>query len=307
MKRILRYALWAIVAAVCVAACLLGDLNRALQLVALPFAPIAAGLRSLSLSGAAGNAAAIVLYILLSLLPLLGLLPLRRARHWEDWLLVLAVPVQLAVYWCMINPGRLNAISIPMEQISLGAAVWMLLLCWALLRLLRACFDGNSYRAIYWLLEGLGLAFFVAIFGSAFGNYLSTRADFLAGNTGGHALTETFLLLQCLVLALPYACDLWVLASARTLLTEAAADRYSGATVTAAGTLARRCRTALTISLLVTTGFNLLQLLFLPQLRGAFLRLTLPLSSLIFVLLVLVLSRQYAEGKQLKDDNDAFI
>lgn len=307
MKSILRYLLWAAVAVGCVAACLLGNLNQALQLAALPFAPIGAGLRSLSLSGTAGNAAAIALYIILSLLPLLGLLPLRRARHWEDWLLVLAVPVLLGVYWCMINPGRLYAVSILMEQITLGAAVWMLLLCWALLRLLRGCFEGDSHRALQWLLEGIGVAFVAAIFGSTFGEYLAARASFLAGNTGGHPLTEGFLLLQHLVLALPFACDLWVLSSARTLLVEATADRYSEATVAAAGTLARRCRAALSISLLVTAGFNLLQLPFLPQLRGAFLRLTLPLSSLIFVLLVLVLSRQYAEGKQLKDDNDAII
>jgi len=31
------------------------------------------------------------------------------------------------------------------------------------------------------------------------------------------------------------------------------------------------------------------------------------LTSLLFVLLVLLLSRQYAAGKELKDDNDAFI
>ena len=41
-----------------------------LSLAALPFAPIGAGLRALSLSGSGGNTAAVALYVLLCLLPL---------------------------------------------------------------------------------------------------------------------------------------------------------------------------------------------------------------------------------------------
>ena len=309
MKRISRYILWALVALGCVLFQLADGHGGLLfgQAIALPYNLIGQGLRALSLHSPVGNIAAIALYILLSALPLLGLLPPKRVRHWEDWLPVISVPVLLLVYWCDINPGRLFPLSIEMEQACLGATIWMLLLSYALLRLLRSCFEGGSSRAMPCLLEGLGVVFVAAICGSCFGGWLDARAAFLAANTGGHGLTEGFLLLQHLILALPYALDLWVLSCAQALLNAVLTDRYSDATVAAAAKLARRCRSALSLSLLVTAGFNLLQLAFLPQLRDASLQVTLPLTSLIFVLLVLLLSRQYAEGKALKDDNDAII
>ena len=56
---------------------------------AFPFEQIGAGLRALSLSGAAGNAVAVVLYAVLSLLPVAGMIVLgRRGRlRGEDALL----------------------------------------------------------------------------------------------------------------------------------------------------------------------------------------------------------------------------
>lgn len=307
MKSKWRYLLWGLVATGCVLFQLANGQTGWFfgYVVALPFRWIGCGLRMLSLSGAAGNIAAIGLYLLLCLLPLLGLLPMQRIHHWEDWLLGLSVPVLGLVYWCNINPGRLCALSIEMEQFCLGAAIWMLLLSYALLRLLRSCFEGETRQAMRWLLEGLGLTFIAVLFGSCLSSFLEDRASFLASNTGGHKLTECFLVLQHLKSALPYVLDLWVLCGTWPLLETT--DRYSETMVQGAAALAHRCRTALSINLLTIAGFNLLQLCFLPQLRDADLQLTLPLTSLIFVLLVLLLSRQYAEGKILKDDNDTII
>lgn len=275
------------------------------DVMAFPFAPIGAGLRALSLSGSAGNAIAIALYLTLSLLPLLGLL--RRPLHWEDALLGLMAPVLLLVWFCAVNPGLLFPLDAAMESALLGGAFWMLLVCYGLLRLLRACFAQGAARTIGWCLGLLYPLFTCAIFGSCLGDYLAAREAFLTRNTGGHQLTEAFLLLQLAVSALPYALDLWILPAARRLLDAARADRYSAQTVDAAGALANRCRIALSASLLAHAGFNLLQVLCLHWLRSTNVQLIFPVTSVLFVLLVLLLARQYAEGKTLKDDNDAFI
>ena len=87
----------------------------------------------------------------------------------------------------------------------------------------------------------------------------------------------------------------------------AAADSHSAATVTAASRLAGRCQAALTASLLAQTGFDLAQLLCLPWLRVSRMQLLLPLDAVLFVLLVLVLARQYAEGHRLQEDSDSVV
>lgn len=306
MNRFLRWGLWALMAAGCLALCLTGSGGGLAleQAAALPFAPVGRWLRSLSLSGPAGNAAALALYWVLSLLPLALLIPLRRQPVREDWLLGLAVPVGLAVWWCAVNPGWLFPASEAIELACLGGAFWMLMLCWALLRWLRR---GSTLRNLSLALEALGLGLVTAIFGGCFGQLCSSWQRVLAGNTGGHALSQAFLLLQFAVSALPYGLELWVLASARRLVSAAAADRYSDQTLRQSAILAGRCRTALCASLLTQTGFDLLQLLCLRWLRTSQIQLLLPLDAILLLLLALCLSRLLTEGRQLRDDNDAII
>ena len=148
MNRFLRWGLWALTAAGCLALCLTGAGSGLAvgQAAAFPFAPVGRWLRSLSLSGPAGNAAALALYGALSLLPLVLLIPLRRQPVREDWLLGLAVPVGLGVWWCAVNPGWLFPASEAMELACLGGAFWMLMLCWALLRWLRR--GGSPYAGL---------------------------------------------------------------------------------------------------------------------------------------------------------------
>lgn len=306
MNRVLRWGLWALTAAGCLALCLAGKGSwLALEQAAtLPFAPVGRWLRSLSLSGPAGNAVALALYGVLSLLPLALLLPLRRQLMREDWLLGLAVPVLLVVWWCAVNPGRLFPVSATMELVCLAGAFWMLMLCWALLRWLRR---GGTLRSLSLALELLGLGLVAAIFGGCFGQLCSSWQRVLAGNTGGHALSQAFLLLQFAVSALPYGLELWVLASVRRLVAAAATDRYGDETLWHSAALAGRCRAALRISLLTQTGFDLLQLLCLRWLRSCQIQLLLPLDSILLLLLALCLSRLLAEGRQLRDDSDAII
>ena len=154
MRKWIWAALSAALAVLCVAVCLWSDpAASAVEALCAPFALGGAGLRRLSLSGAVGNGVAVSLWALLSLLPLGGLWALRRRLQWEDALLALLTPLLGLTWWCAVNPGRLSVQLPEMELAYLSGAVWMTLICWTLLRLLRACFAGRVAWAVGVLLR----------------------------------------------------------------------------------------------------------------------------------------------------------
>lgn len=76
-------------------------------ITAFPFEQIGWGLRQLSLSGAAGNLAAVVFYLLLSLLPcaVYCFLWAKKRLCRADWLLIIMSALLFFVNYYMINPG----------------------------------------------------------------------------------------------------------------------------------------------------------------------------------------------------------
>ena len=149
MKRKGYYAALAGIAAVCAAMVLLriGLASFAWSVMAFPMAPIGMGLRKLSLSGSAGNIAAIVIYILLSLLPLGYLLfcSRRRALTASDGLLAVLSVLLFAVLYVMINPGLIGELlgtHMLMEtgKAMLGGMVWSVVVGYLVLQILRLFF-----------------------------------------------------------------------------------------------------------------------------------------------------------------------
>lgn len=284
---------------------------------AFPFEQLALGLRALSGSGRAGDAAAWVIYFAVCLLPvgLLVLLRCRRGLEAEDTLLaVLSAVLFAAIYW-MINPGLLGELAGAeagrrVTMGVLGGAVYSVLIGYLLLRLLRRMAQEDTrrlYRAMAVLLYLMSAVFVFAAFGVCFGELLTAMDSLRARNTEPPALSYVFLVLQYAADALPYVLDAAVALAGLRLLRELEQARYSEAAVQAAEQLARLCRQALAVSLLCGVGLNVLQLAFLPRLRDVSVQLQLPLTSAAFVLTALLLARFIREGKQLKDDNDLFV
>ena len=80
-----------------------GAVKDHFSLFAIPFTLAGSGLRRLSLSGTAGNVAAVVLYTALSVLPLL--LNLKCKWYLEDVLPVVCSLLMFFVLYYMINPS----------------------------------------------------------------------------------------------------------------------------------------------------------------------------------------------------------
>ncbi len=294
--------------------------------MAFPFEQLGLLLRMLSLSGGAGNAAALLIYGAAALLPLLILFLLGRKRELqrEDGLLALLSVVLFPVLYFMTNPGMIGSLfggalggsggaGLAVGKAVLGGTVYSLVCGYFVLRLLRLCFESSTLRLQHYmmvLLSLLTVVFVYLIFGASFRELLHSLADLKAGNNGNEHLlgvSYVFLALQFAVNALPYIFDVLVAFAALRLLEDMEADRYSAESVERADRLARLCGTALAATVLSGIGFNLLQLLFAQKLLVISSSVQIPVFSLAFVLAVLLVARFMEENKGLKDDNDMFI
>lgn len=290
------------------------------SILAFPFEQIGAGLRALSLSGAGGNAAALVLYVAAGAVPLVPFIvrSTRRKLHFEDGLLVLLSAALFVALYMMINPGMIvsivgGAAGLPVGRAVLGGIVYSVFAGYLVLRVLRLFSSGSTDKltrymsAVLWV---MGALFVYMAFGSCLQSLLGSIADLRAGNIGNEdtlGASTVFLWLQFIVSAAPYLLDVAVILAALRLLGEMRKDRYSEGTVAAAGGMAGLCLRALTATVLMNVGFNLMQLLFAGSLRVLNATVQLPVLSILFVLTALLLSRLVSENKQLKDDNDGFI
>ncbi|MBQ3256469.1 MAG: hypothetical protein IJA67_03540 [Oscillospiraceae bacterium] len=289
--------------------------NILLATLQFPFAPIAKGLRLLSLSGTVGNLLAWVIYVLLCALPLLPLWLLRRKEKSakSDLLFVLLIPVLAIALYRLINPTGLLAsteAALPVYRAQYGGTVYAVLLGWPILRTgeaLKAADEGALYKAADLFLKLLGVLFVISAFGSSLAALLGDMEALRAANQNSGSLTWSyvFLTLQCLADALPSLLNTVTVCMALTLLDAFVADDDNIADH--ADRLARWCGTTLVITAAASIGFHVLQLLFQPKLRTTDVSLSFPMGSLAFLAVCLIAARILGENKRLRDDNDLFI
>lgn len=291
------------------------------SLLAFPFEQLGLGLRALSLSGPAGNAAAATVYGAACLLPVLlwGLARTRRAALPEDLLLLLLTALLFAALYLMVNPALIpqyfgGLADAATGKAMLGCGIDSVLLGYLVLRALRAALGAKPSglrRGCAWLLRLVGALFVWAVTGCMADYAASLRAlptalpGWAAGGSPGAA--RLFLTLRLAVEVLPHLLALGVVFAALALLGQLSADRYGEGTARAAALLVRRSAVALAATVLCGVAFNLAQLAFAPALQAVQIRATLPLGDIGFVLAALLLAQLLREGRAMKADNDLFI
>lgn len=279
--------------------------------LALPFTAVGWALRTLSLRGPIGNAAAIIVYVLLCAVPLVFWW--RSRRRAEDWLLVLLSGVLAMVLYYMVNPNLRHSLM----QNEVGDAVyalpvWSTLVTWGVLKLviLGETLERNIYRCLRIFLLLCAAGCLMDCFGTELKNmlwnlnYYSTM-DYAYG--AGEEPTILLLFLRYLARAAEGFLTALVLYKGTALLDALEADPFSGACVEAAGEVSRRCRHALVIITLSSLALNLGQLLLNNLLLNVQMELELPLMGMAVCFAMLAVTKLLVRGKELKDDNDLFV
>lgn len=290
------------------------------EAVCFPFVQIGMGLRWLSLQGGVSNVIAIVIYIAVCLSPLLLLVPRLTSKtvHAEDSLAVVLSLLLFYVVYMMINPGL---IPLP-TSLGLGSIVAKALLCsavysvivtYAVLRATRLFLRSGTaklHRYMVTLLSLIAVLFTVSICYVGLGNALSQAEAIKTANTGtqgGLGLTYLFVIIGFAVDSIASLVSIAIVFSAITFLTEYSSDAYSEGVVAASAKLSQVCTVGLVVTVCSNTAFNLLQLIFMSNLRTINSFINIPLFSVAFALGALILCKIVMASKSLKDDNDSII
>ena len=266
------------------------------DLLSFPLEKSADFLGYLSISGAFGNAIAVVLYALICLIPVFVLLfrISRKTFVKTDSILVLMSAVLFAVIYLLINPSEMGLHGMGEEASMVAFSFWSLLVGYLVLKFAEILKNTEGKRT-----EKL-LSVVLKIIGAVFMFALCTL-EFTKSEVG---IVTVFSALNSV---LPALLGIRTVFFALDLLTEFSLDRYSENTVREAEKLSRFCILALELTVGVSALLSVLQLRFINELSSVNFSVEIPLVSIGFILLLLMLSGFIKESKALKEDNDSFI
>ena len=282
------------------------------SMLAFPFEQIAIGLKILSQAGRIGNGLAIALWVGISLLPSIPALHYKQnkaAIEERITLFSLSCVLLLALYG-MINPHvfcsfipEAKSEYLAVVKAVIGVSVWSVIVLYVVLRLIRMFRSGDKVSLIkhmQWLLHILCL-FFAATAVISFGSGLTASVE-----STQKVLDNTINLLRSTAASVPYVLDIAIILSTLPLFDIVMTEDQNGI-VNAAEKLSKICCVALGITTALTAFINILQIFLIRWLSSVATTVNIPISSIVFVGIVLLLSRLLIENKQLRDDNSMFI
>lgn len=279
------------------------------SIFAFPFEQIAALLKVLARTGAFGNGLALALGIAISLLPIVFLLNAKRSTPVERFACIFTSIVMMIGLYGMVNPSgflpeelRETMGADNLAKGFLGVCIWSFLILCLILHYIRVLRKSDILSLKKIMIYGLVLisALFTAsvVMGNLAGLLQSLKPNL--------RLAELlFEILRFLTAAVPAVLNIWVCVTFMDLLS------LSMEKEVALGSQVRKVMTACSASLvsaaLLQAVFNLLQLRFIGYLSNVNAAVSVPVASMAFALLILLVSRLMVENKQLQDDQDLFI
>ena len=269
---------------------------------------------------------AIIIYAFLSLVPcgiLIGLKCKKKACKIDWMLLLVSVSLFFTLYY-MINPGLFLKISVGMGKQLLGCTFYSVLIGYLVLRVLEKSTQSDGFT----LQKGLRVLLYVvmASFAYVVVTELAVRlpasiqavqvanqqaGDWLLGDFGygtvNLTLTYVFLVLQSVINALPYVLDIFVLFTVTKVIKELLIDAYSDEAVAGVLKIGKLCSKVVGIVVVVSMCFNVAQIICLNNLHQMNITASIPVLSILLVVLILIAARYVQENQKLKRDNDLFI
>ncbi len=314
-KRLISALLCATALAFAAIALFANAASSANALLWYPLFVIGNALRRLSLSSAALNVVAIVLYAAISLIPVAYALLAMRKRGFvrADIILYALGALLFFALYVAVNPQLLghffkselfmSASSYNIELGVIGSFIYSLILCYVILRLVYRIGAGSTATL---LRCGMCIAYILCFVLAAAGGYsvgvlalhatgLSSAADIVA---------ETIL---AAVNAVSYVLSIITALRGAWLLSTMQEGMFTQHSVTMAQSLSRICVFALKFNVLAGVCINALQLAFASMLSNVNISVSVPFTIIFIALFALILSRLITESKLIKDDNDSII
>lgn len=307
--------------------------NAFIVAVSFPFAQIGGWLRTLSLSGALGNVAAILVYSAVGLVPLLYFLwrLVKKKVKLEDCLLVVMSALLFIMMYLMVNPAFFTKhVSNGLEglgqlitgfnahiQLS-GKAAWgisfySVLFGYLILKLLRGVGGAGTAGVLDWIQRLLALIAAILVFSVFYLGVLGINTTILevkSTNTNPDislAATNAFIIIRNILRLAPVALSIGLVLLAIKLAEALKEDKFGQEMVLLAGRLAALCRVTVIVTVICTVIANLLQLLFNYYLLNTYFSAQVPIFSLLLTLILLVLAQYFADSSKIHQDNQLFI
>ncbi len=290
------------------------------RIMAFPFEQLGMVLRKISLYSSIGNIISIIIYSLICLLPgiYLAFRLFKSRAHAEDGLLALLSLLLFFVIYMMINPADIAkhfgaSELLEANKAFLGVVVYSIIAGYIFLRVMRIFANSETnaiLRYLTLLLAVISIVLTYGLFGSGLMGLISTFQQLAADNIGAGQslyLSYLFLILQYIVNVLPLVLGIFIIYAGLELIEEFKKDPYSQEMVTSVRKTGQFCRSTATVIILSQISINLLQLILGSRVRSAHYTLSIPLISVVFVLIAMLLANYFEQARQLKSDNEMFI
>lgn len=258
-------------------------------------------LREMSLSGAAGNAAAWAIYAVLCALPLAGLLPLKRKRGAADILFALASVYSLWMWRMLANPTVMTPnYIVGMEEITsmMAAGVLIgLIVGGALLRLTAE--RGREHMA---RIASRTVTAFAMICG--YGAGMTASALFIDVNGTADVV---YAAVQSACSVLQTAALVWMLGGTADLIESVRWGWFDEVNARLADALAVRSRRLLMVTVFTSLIANFTALMMAGRVTSSNVSMDLPVVELIAAVCCMLLAQFIREGVRIKAENDEFV
>lgn len=282
------------------------------SLFAFPFEQIANGLALLAQSGKLGNGFALALLVCISAIPSVISVAGRTGNRntIETIALNITSIVIFAALYGMINPyhfypSMLVGVEemIPVSNGMFGVTIWSWIVACVVLCLLNLFRSGSTASLRKYLILAI---FSVGALFTGFG--LTIPVGELIANIGEaqYGMDTVFAVLRFAATVIPYALNVWICITIVDLIQTIEQD-HTESIKNAAEKVVNRCYLSLGATVSFTAILNILQVVFMKSLSNIHTNVDIPIVSIVFALMILLISRLLVENRTLRDDNDLFI
>ena len=281
------------------------------SLLAFPLEPVSLGLNAMAASGRIGNGFSVMLSAALVMIPLLFALRLRGDdKIPEKIALIMVAGMILVALYGARNPGafqnpRINGTEDYSRMLLMifSLSFWVMIILFVVLRLIRLFRAGHREQLLHYLRNLAYATCILLAAGSAFklaDSVMKVIKGMPTAEDTGLFILKSVAALASLLLNLAVAFRML------DLLDITATEEQEGL-ADAASRLSKISCIALACTVAFTALIHIVQLFLITALTDVKANADLPLSDIVFVLVILLLSRLLVENKQLKDDNSMFI